>query len=477
MSDDASCCEARKILLKNGIPSFRNPEEAVSTFMYMYSYTRNMELLYETPEELPMEQVDLTFLKGILRHAFCEGRKILTLPESILFLDEYKIPSVKTLVARTSEEAENLSSKIGYPVVMKALSPQVTHKTKIEGVILNICSPSEIITSFSELAERVRNYSITAEFQGVIIQPMIREKGYELFIGSKKDPQFDAVIIFGMGGTNAEYFKDINIGFPPLNQVLARRLVEDTAIYKHATATGNTLNVKILEEILVKFSQLVTDFPEIREIDINPLIINENSAVAVDARIILEWDRIMREVAEHHDSPLIASYPRKYVATRRLKDGTEVVLRPIKPEDEGRFNDLFKSLSAETMQLRFFEIIKEMSHETLTRYCNLDYDREIAIVAEPQKGGRQIIGAVRLIIEPDRKTGEFAILVGDEWQGRGLGSKLMDSLVEVGRDMRLQKIYGYIIASNYKMLSMCSKKGFKTEILDEDTVMVTLVLS
>jgi acetyltransferase len=153
-----------------------------------------------------------------------------------------------------------------------------------------------------------------------------------------------------------------------------------------------------------------------------------------------------------------------------------VLLRPIKPEDEGRFNELFKSLSPETMRLRFFEIIKELSHETLTRYCNLDYDREIAVVAEFQQS-RQITGAVRLIIDPDRKSGEFAILVGDKWQGLGLGSKLMGCLVEVAKDMRLEKIYGHVIASNYKMLSMCNKKGFKAETLDEDTVIVTLKLS
>jgi acetyltransferase len=210
---------------------------------------------------------------------------------------------------------------------------------------------------------------------------------------------------------------------------------------------------------------------------VNPLIVNENSAVAVDARIVIEWDRMMREVAEHHDTRLIASYPKKYVAARRLKNETRVLLRPIKPEDEERFNEFLKSLSLETMRFRFFEIIKEMSHETLTRYCNLDYDREIAIVAALQKSNKPIIGAVRLIIEPGGKSGEFAVLVGDKWQGLGLGSRLMDLLVEVGKDMRVDKICGYVSANNYKMLRMCNKKGFKMEPLDEDTVIESLTLS
>jgi acetyltransferase len=476
MSEDDSCRKACHILQGNGIPSFATPDEAVSTFMYMYNYTRNLELLYQTPEELPLEQPNSTFIKGILRQAFCEGRKVLSLPESIRFLEAYKIPTVKTLVARTREEASALSSEIGYPVVLKALSPQVSHKSKIGGVALNVCSSSETKNVFEEIANRVTNYSNTAEFQGVTIQPMIREKGHELIIGSKKDAQFGSIIIFGMGGTAADLFKDVSIGFPPLNQTLARRLIEDTAIYKHASSIGRPLNVVLIEEILVKFSHLVTDFPEIKEIDINPLIAGANSAVAVDARIVTDWDRMMREVAEHHDTRLIASYPKKYVAARRLKNETRVLLRPIKPEDEGRFNEFLKSLSLESMRFRFFEIIKEMSHETLTRYCNLDYDREIAVVAELQEGNKPIIGAVRLIIEPGGKSGEFAVLVGDNWQGLGLGSKLMNLLAEMGKDMRVDKIYGYVSANNYKMLNMCRKKGFKVETFDEETALASLFL-
>jgi acetyltransferase len=476
MSEDNRCREARRILQRNGVPSFATPDEAVSTFMYMYSYTQNLEFLYQTPEELSVEQTNPTLLKGILRRAFCEGRKVLTLPESIRFLEEYKIPTVKTLVARTPEEATVLSSEVGYPVVMKALSPQVTHKSKIGGVILNVCSPSETAAFFDELASRIKNYS-AAEFQGVAIQPMMREKGYELLIGSKKDSQFGSVIIFGMGGTATEFFKDVAIGFPPLNQVLARRLVEDTAICKRALSSGSPLNVKLLEAILVKFSQLVTDFPEIKEIDVNPLIVGEDSAVAVDAHVVLEWDRMMREVAEHHDPLLIASYPKKYVAVRELKNGTRVLLRPIKSEDELRFNEFLMSLSEETMRFRFFQILKELSHEALTRYCNLDYDREIAIVAELQQGSRTIIGAGRVIVEPDGKSGEFAVLVGDQWQGLGLGSRLMDYIVTVARDMRLERIFGYVMANNYKMLRLCEKKGFSLEPLDEDTAKLSLALS
>ena len=476
MSEDESCWKARRILQKNGIPSFTSPEEAVSTFMYMYNYTQNLELLYQTPESLPVEQPDSTLLTGVLRQAFREGRKFLSLPESMCFLEAYKIPTVKTLVARTPVEAIAASSEIGYPVVLKALSPQISHKSKIGGVILNVCSKWETKSLFGEIADRVKNYNSTVEFQGVTVQPMVREKGYELIIGSKKDDHFGSTILFGMGGTAAELFKDVSIGFPPLNQTLARRLVEDTAIYKHASSTGRPLNVALIDEILVKFSQLVTDFPEIKEIDINPLIVNDDNAVAVDARIVIDWDRMMREVADHQDKRLIASYPQKYVAARSLQNGTKVLLHPVKPEDEKRFNEFLKSLSVESMRFRFFEIIKEMSHEMLARYCNLDYDREIAVVAELNDDNKPIIGAVRLILDSSGKSGEFAVLVSDKLQGLGLGSKLMDLLVEIGKDMRVDKIYGYVSANNYKMLQLCKKKGFKVETFDEETTKASLFL-
>lgn len=477
MGEDACCREARRILRSEGIPAFRTPEEAVSTFMSMYSYTRNLELLYQTPEELSLELPFPTFLKETLRRAFCEGRRVLSLPESLRFLEAYKIPTLKTLVARTPEEASALSSELGYPVVLKALSPQFTHKSEIEGVVLNVCSQSESFDLFGELANRVKNASAIAEFQGVIIQPMVRRKGFELFIGSKRDPEFGSVIIFGMGGTAAGLLRDTSVGFPPLNQVLARQLMEDTEICKHAISGRHPFNLSLLEEVLVKFSQLVIDFPEIEEMDINPLIVDESSAVAVDARIVIDTDRIRREVADHREHLVIASYPNKYVAIRELKNDVQVLLRPIKPEDEGRFNELFRSLSEETRRFRFFEIIKELSHETLTRYCNLDYDREIAIVAELQNGRRKIIGAVRLILEPDRKSGEYAILVGDLWQSLGLGSKLMDHIVDIAKDMHLERIYGYVIRDNYKMMNLCSKKGFDVETVDDQTVKISLTLS
>ena len=477
MSQDDRCREARHTLQRASIPSFTMPEDAISTFMNMYRYTQNLELLYQTPQEIPSEQTHVALLKGILRRAFCERRTVLSLPESMQFLEEYRIPTVKTTAARTVEEAHAASSEVGYPVVMKALSPQVIHKSKIGGVILNIWSPSELKTCFEELATRVKTYDATAEFQGVAVQPMMQGKGWELLVGCKNDVQFGPVILFGTGGTAAEQFNDVCIGFPPLNQVLARRLIEETAVYRRISASGKAFDKNAVEEVLVKFSRLVSDFPEIAAIDINPLIAGANGAVAVDARIVIDWNRLMREVAEHSEHSLIAAYPKKYVATRTLKNGEEVLLRPIKAEDEGRFNELIKSLSQESMRFRFFSVIKEMPHETLTKYCNLDYDRQIALVAELQQSPKRIIGAGRVIVEPDGKSGEFAVLVTDEWQHLGVGSLLMDYIIEFARDRRLEKIFAHVLSNNYKMLRLSEKKGFKTERLDEETVEASLVLN
>ena len=476
MSQDDDCREARRLLHRAGVPSFASPEDAVSTFLNMSRYTQNLGLLYETPKEMPASEAHVTVLKGLLRRAFCEGRKVLTLSESMKFLEEYQIPTVKTVVAHTADEAATLASEVGYPVVMKALSPQITHKSRIDGVILNICSPFETKACFDDLAVKVRKSGEATEFQGVAIQPLVREKSVELLLGAKTDIQFGPVILLGTGGTETESLSEVNAGFPPLNQILARRLIEETAIFKRMPATNEGFVAKALEEILVKFSNLILDFPEVAAIDINPLMASQRNVVATDARIVIDCDRLMREVAQHRDNSLIAAYPEKYVARRTLKNGVEVLLRPIKAEDEDRFNELIMSLSAESRRFRFFSIVKEMPHERLAQYCNLDYDRQVAIIAELQDN-KQIIGAGRVIAEPNGKNGEFAVIVADKWQRLGLGSKLMDYIVDAAKDMRLKEISASILPDNYRMIRLSEKKGFKIEKLDEETVKASLTIS
>ena len=323
---------------------------------------------------------------------------------------------------------------------------------------------------FNELAERLKKFDEGAEFQGVILQPMILKKNYELLLGSKKDPQFGAVIAFGAGGTSAELTQDLSVGLPPLNQVFARRLIEGTRIYKIAQESPFRSSFQLLEEILVKFSQIVIDFPEIREMEINPLIVNENGVVAVDARIVIDPNAVLGET-KPYEHLVISPYPKKYITRFTLKNGVEVTLRPIKPEDENLLRKFYCSLSEETIRPRFFQVFREVPRETLIRHCHLDYNREMAIIAERERESeRRIIGISMLTADPGRKSGEFAVVVGDQWQGLGLGSRLTDCIIEIGREMGLERIYAFISSDNSRMINLCTKKGFKFEKINGELV-------
>lgn len=471
--------EARSILRKNRIPTYSTPEQAVATFVHMYQYTRNLELLYETPEELPTAlSVDKESLQQILEAAAKEGREALTELESKEFLKVYGIPTAGTYVARTQEEAVRIASRIGYPVVMKTLSFQLTHKPDVDSVTLNVGSDSQVRRTFKKLIERAERQHPPLKIKGVTVQPMIFG-GCELIIRSKRDPAFGSVIIFGTGGIGSELFNDISVGFPPLNQTLARRMIEQTKAYKVLSeGFGGTppVNLRLLEETLVRFSQLIVDFPQIRKADVNPLLVNEKGTIALDARIVIDLNKVSAEV-QPYEHLIIMPYPRKYVTKRTLRDGREVLLRPIKPEDEHLIIELFQTFSEETMRLRFFQVIKEISHQILARYCNIDYDREMAIVAELiEDGERRIVGMVRLIVEPDGKGGEVAAVVGDPWQNRGLGSMMFDYIIEISRDMRLKRIFGEIVAENTKIAHILCTRGFDIKPIDEEISIATLDL-
>ena len=473
MGEDSNCQEARRMLNLNGIPAFKAPEEAVLAFMNMYTYTNNLESLYQTPEEIELNLGDPIRLKPLIRRAFCEGRHVLSLPESFALLNAYKIPTIKSCIVKTAEEASAKGFELGYPVTMKPMYTQSNKRKELTKIPNVVCSTSEIPKIFNHLSEKINN-SNYSEFQGLVIQPKITD-GYELFLGLRKDEEFGSIIVFGTCGKSSGAIDEVTVGFPPLNQVLAGQLIEKAGFFQNGSEVEKAFKTGIVEEIMAKFSQLVIDFPEIKEIDINPLIVTHAGAVAADACITIDMDRVRREPADHHEHLVIAPYPKKYIAQRTLKNGLRVTLRPIKPEDEAGFNELFKSLSEESVRFRFFEIIKEMSHDTLSRYCNLDYDREIAIVAELQDEGR-LIGVVRLILDLDLKHGEFALMVGDSWHGQGLGSKLMDCIIEVAKDLKLETIYSYVTRANYKMTSLCNKKGFEVQSVDEYTVNMNLKL-
>ena len=467
--------EARKLFYQNNLPCYDTPEEAIKTYMYMYRYKRNLELLYETPREL---SVDLAppkhHLKIMIKRALNEKRDVLTADEAERFLRVYGIPTPEGGLARSVGEALIIASKIGYPVVLKIVSPDVIHKVDVGGVIVGISNDAELQKAYNKLLNNVKQKVPDARIEGVYVQKMIAEADYELILGSKKDPVFGSVILFGSGGVGVELFKDYAIGLPPLNQVLARRLMEETRIYrilKNGYRNKPPADLPKLEEILVRFSNMIIDFPEIKEIDINPLMVSGDGIYAVDVRIILDQEAASKKL-EPYSNLVIMPYPTKYVTPYRLRDGTQVILRPIRPEDEPIEAELIKNLSEESKRFRFFYVIKDITHDLLVRFCNIDYDREMAIIAEYTDSGgkKRNVGVGRLIMDPSRRRGEFAVVVADDFQGKGLGTKLVDMLIQIADEKGLESIYGIVMPENTKMIELCRRLGFDIRYTPEEVI-------
>ena len=465
--------EANSILNANNIPTYSTPEQAVKTYMYMHQYQRNVELIYETPEELSVDaSPPKRPINVILRNAAMEDREVLTEDEAKKILKYYNFPVVKTAAANNVEEAVAYAQQLGFPVVLKILSPQIVHKSDAGGVILNVNSASEVREAFETLIQRATAYNPDAQIIGVTVQPMVQKKGYEVIIGGKTDPLFGPVILFGMGGVGVELFKDYSIGLPPLNTTLIRRMMEETKVYQQLKGYRNSppADIKKLEETLLLFSQLLVDFPQIKEIDINPLLINEKEACILDARIVVDKKLACKKFAPH-EHMVISPYPKKYELLWKLKNGEDVLLRPIKPEDEPLWLEMFQNFSEESIRYRFFQLLKDTPHEVRVRYCNIDYDREIAIVAElTEEGRRKILGVSRLSFEPDGKSGEMAFIVGDKWQNFGLGTKMVDYVLDIAKEMGVESVYSIMLSDNYRALSLTKKMGFDIEYLSDGTV-------
>ena len=471
--------EANHILNANNIPTYSTPEQAIKTYMYMYNYQRNIDLLYETPEELPVDAAPPKRpIMVILRNAAFEGREALTEDEAKKILKYYNFPVVRTAVANNVDEAVAFSQEMGFPVVLKILSPQIIHKSDAGGVILNVNSPSEVREAFELLIQRATAYNPNAQIIGVTVQPMIEKKGQEIIIGGKTDPVFGPVILFGMGGVGVELFKDYSIGLPPLNTTLIRRMMEETKVYQLLKGYRNTpsVDLKRLDETMLLFSQLLVDFPQIKEIDINPLLINEKEACILDARIVVDKDKVCKKF-EPHEHMVISPYPKKYEILWSLKNGQEVLLRPIKPEDEPLWLEMFQSFSEESIRYRFFQMVKDTPHEVRVRYCNIDYDREVAMVSEiVENGKRKLLGVSRLSIESDGKSGEMAFIVSDYWQGLGLGTKMVDYVLDIAKEKGVENVYAIMLPDNYRALSLVKKMGFDIKYLSDGTVRADLDL-
>jgi acetyltransferase len=455
-----------------GIATYSTPEQAVRAFMTLVEYGRNLDVLFETPRDIPVEfPIDRKEARQRFLAKLPPAGGILSEAESKTLLKGYGVPVVEPRVAESAGLAVKIAREIGYPVVLKIHSPDITHKTDAGGVALDLQGDAEVRAAFERIAGSARRYAPQARIEGVTVQRMIQVKhGFEMILGSKKDPTFGATILLGMGGILAEVLRDRALALPPLNERLARRMCEELQSWPVLRGYRGRpgANLDRLIETLMRFSYLVADYPEISEMDVNPLLVTPDDVIALDARIVVE--PAAKRLAPYSHL-VLRPYPEEYVGTGRLKDGTRLVLRPIKPEDEPLWKDLLASCSVETIYARFRALFHWKEHATATRYCFIDYDREIAIVAEIEEAGkRKLVGVGRLIADPDHETVEYAVLVADEWQNRGLGGILTDYCYEIAKHWGLERVIAETAPDNKRMLALFENRGFRMEHDDEGSV-------
>ena len=453
------------ILNRADIPTYETPERAVRAFLYLVEYTRNLELLAQAPPKLPDElyfnrdQVFRTIYECLGQETE-QATEMLSEIQSKELLSAYGIPVNPTLLAATADEAVALAEGLEMPLAMKLVSPDITHKSDAGGVHLDLRNEADIRAAFERIVVGARAYKPEARIAGVAIQPYIAGADFELLVGSTTDDNFGPVLCFGSGGVYAELLGDKALGLPPLNRLLARRMMEETRILPLLGGNRNTppADLEKLEEILVRLSQLVIDFPEIAEMDINPILIKNGEPCAVDARILI------RRVEEHTNNLhlVISPYPQHLERHDFTDMQMPLFIRPIKPEDAPLFVDLFNSLTPTSIYYRFFSVVKTLSPEILARFTQVDYDREIAFVAlnDSEDGVERMLGVANIVGEPDGRRGEFSVLVGDPWQGKEIGAKLLLQCLEIARERGMEVVWGTVLAENRHMIALGKKLGF-----------------
>ncbi|MCA9237263.1 MAG: bifunctional acetate--CoA ligase family protein/GNAT family N-acetyltransferase [Planctomycetales bacterium] len=452
---------------KAGIPTYFAPEQAVGAFMYLVSYARTREVLCETPREIPVSfALERSKVREVFDTFMTEVDDVLPESTSKALLEAYEIPVSKPYLARTKQDAVLLAARVGYPVVMKIASPQITHKTDVGGVMLGVSNEDAVAEAFEMITDNATRHRPEATINGVTVQRMVdRGEGYELIVGAKRDPVFGAVLMVGAGGVEAELYADRALELPPLSERLARRMLESLRCWPLLKGYRGrpAVNIDRLIEVLMRVSYLVADYPEIAELDVNPLLVTPQDVIALDARVILDRAAVLK-TPRRFAHLAIRPYPEEFVRPARLPDGGEVVLRPIKPEDVPLWQELLGGCSVETRHKRFGCLFKQITHEMAARYCFIDYDRELAIVAEVlERGERHFAGVGRLVADADHTNAEYAVLVGDAYQGRGLGSLLTDYCLEICERWGINRVFAETTPANARMTRIFRDRGFRVE--------------
>ncbi len=456
-----------------GVPAHATPEQAIRAFMHLVCYARNLQSLYETPRDIPIR---FSGSRSKLVRRFqpvLQQRHSLTEGEAKMLLKAYDIPVCDTCIVHSDDEAVKAAGDIGYPVVLKLSSPEVLHKIDIGGVALDLQDEAAVREAYARIQRIIRSRGLAGGDDGVTLQRMVEHaQGMEIILGATKDPTFGPVIIVGLGGIATAIYRDHAIGLPPLNERLARRMLESLGCWPMLKGYRGQAPAAVdkLIEVIIRFSWLVADYPEIQEFEINPLLVSTDGVIALDAVAVLDG-QARPQAGDPYQHLAIRPYPEQFTRRRRLRDDTEVLLRPIRPEDEPLWHNLIASSSPESIRFRFRSLFKHTDHQMAVRHCMIDYERELALVVETGADGRrQLIGVGQLITDLDHETAEYAVIVPDPWQGRGVGGLLLDYCLEVAAHWGISEVIAETDPANTRMLNMFQKRGFTSDVRREEDV-------
>jgi len=460
----------RDLLTHADIPGFATPEAAVDGFSYLTNFYRNQQQLLQTPGPIRLDhKPDVAGARLVIESVLAEQRTLLTELESMALLASFRIPTVHAGLARSPTEALMLAETIGFPVVMKVYAPDVSHKSDVGGVRLGITNAASVQKTYRAIIDSVKAHRPEANIVGVVVEAMYNDSnGRELLIGLKSDPVFGPAVIFGAGGTTAEVLRDRAVALPPLNHLLAADMISRTRVSKTLGAFRSMAPAAVEEvvQVLLRISEMACELPELRELDINPLIVNESGVIAVDARVVVEHYPPGRVPYQHM---AIHPYPSHLYSKQLLPEGTTLVVRPIRPEDAEIERVFVHQLSAESKYFRFMYNLSELTPEMLARFTQIDYDREMALIAVIEEGANETeIGVARYIINADKASCEFAVVVDDNWRRRGIAGTLMGKLIDCARDRGLEVMEGFVLRDNKEMLHFCKSMDFEIEPDPED---------
>jgi acetyltransferase len=469
--------EGRQLFAQHKIPTFINPESAIEAFGFLAEYHRNQKMLLQSPEPLASHQPpDLTGARLIIEGALTERRTLLSALETRALLHAFHIPISPSLFAHSPNEALSAAEYLGFPVALKILSPDITHKSDVDGVRLNIDSAPMVRNAYNDLLAAVRARRPNARLEGVSVEKMYHNRnGRELLVGVIDDPIFGPVISFGAGGTAVEILHDRAVALPPINEHIAESLIRQTRVARLLGPFRNLppVNQDAIVQVLLRLSEMVCELPQIKELDINPLVADDQGVFALDARIAVHEPAPGRRRYGHM---AIHPYPGHLVSQFQLADGTDITIRPIRPEDAGIEQAFVRKLSPEAKFFRFMDSLQELSQEMLIRMTQLDYDRELALIATVERDGEETeLGVARYFTNPDGQTAEFALVIADDWQRRGLGTRLMSCLIDAAREKGFKALQGEVLANNAKMLSLLKRLEFAIRVKTDDPTLYVVV--